>query len=172
MSFNRLIYDSCETSQRNNESRGVLDFMLDPVRIENPKKCRHQLGLVGGANVSNIRGNLVDLETDLFGITRKASNCPCKKYLNKCSVANEGEDCEVKSINIPGNCSTVGRDIDTTMTHLPNCQTIRYKPVPLPAPIDLGHCPVTDARKGCCGKRPEECFCLDDGSLCGGKNLL
>ena len=105
-------------------------------------------------------GNLVDLETDLFGITRKASNCPCKKYLNKCSVANEGEDCEVKSINIPGNCSTVGRDIDTTMAHLPNCQTIRYKPVPLPAPIDLGHCPVTDARKGCCGKRPEECFCL------------
>ena len=33
------------------------------------------------------------------------------------------------------------------MAHLPNCQTIRYKPVPLPAPIDLGHCPVTDARK-------------------------
>jgi hypothetical protein len=151
MSFNRLLYDMCATNQRNVQSAGVLDFMLDPVRMENPKKCRHQLGLVGGANVSHVRGNLVDLETDLFGITRKLSNCPCRKYMNKCAVAEEPNNCQSDKIQIEENPSTIGRTIDTTLVHLPNCQTIRYAPVPLPDPIQPHYCPLKKNKKSKCG---------------------
>jgi hypothetical protein len=161
MSFNRLMYDTCATVQYNNESVGVLDYMLDPVRMENPQKCRHQLGLLGGTNVSHIQGNLVDLETDLFGITRKHSNCPCRKYLNKCAVSDDLNNCQRQSINIEGNPSTVGRTIDTTPMHLQNCQTIRYKPVPLPQKMDLPHCPAHKARK---------CGCGGSGCSCGMKH--
>ena len=140
MSFNRLLYDSCATVQNNNENVGVIDYLLDQHKMENPQKCRHQLGLVGGANVSHIRGNLVDLETDLFGISRKSSNCPCKKYLNKCAVSENLNSCQQKQIEIKPNCSTVGRIIDTTPAHLPNCQTIRYKPIPVPGEPDAPYC--------------------------------
>ena len=36
----------------------------------NPTPKRHELGLVGGNNVSQIAGNMIDLESDLRGITR------------------------------------------------------------------------------------------------------
>jgi hypothetical protein len=140
MSSNRLIYDTCESRQRINESAGPLDYMLSLDRYENKSKCRTQLGLVGGANVSHIAGDLVDLETDLFGITRKASLCPTKKYLNKCAVSNDQNNCQRDTIHIEGNPSTQERDIDTNMLHLPNCQMIRYKPVPLPEPINVHSC--------------------------------
>ena len=140
MSFNRLLYDSCSSVQHNNENVGIIDYLLDSHKMENPQKCRHQLGLIGGTNVSHIQGNLVDLETDLFGITRKSSNCPCKKYLNKCAVSDNLNNCQQRQITIKPNCSTVGRNIDTTPLHLQNCQTIRYKPVPLPNEAKLHTC--------------------------------
>ena len=140
MSSNRLMYDVCETHQRVNESAGPLEYLLNPQQYENCSKCRHQLGLVGGTNVSHIKGNLVDLETDLFGITRKASLCPGKKYLNKCALSPNLNNCQRTNIHIPGNDSTIERDIDTRLVHLPNCQTIRYKPIPLPDPLVIPHC--------------------------------
>ena len=79
MSSNRLMYDTCEYNTRLNESVGTLEYTLDPIRYENCNKCRMELGVVGGSAVSHIQGNLVDLETDLMGITRKASLCPTKK---------------------------------------------------------------------------------------------
>ena len=41
------------------------------------------LGVIGGTAVSHIRGNLVDLETDLRG-PRKASLCPSQKFFSMC----------------------------------------------------------------------------------------
>lgn len=38
--------------------------------VQHVKASRHMLGLVGGNEVSGIRGNAVDLESDLLGITR------------------------------------------------------------------------------------------------------
>ena len=81
MSSNRLIYDTCEYQTRLNESANTLNYTLNPMRNENCNKCRMELGTVGGTNVSHIKGNLVDLETDLFGITRKASLCPTQNSL-------------------------------------------------------------------------------------------
>ena len=66
----------------------MLEYMLDSARYENCNKCRMELGLVGGTAVSHIQGNLVDLETDLMGITRKASLCPQKKYNSSCATKN------------------------------------------------------------------------------------
>ena len=42
------------------------------------------LGVIGGTAVSHIRGNLVDLETDLRGTTRKASCVHTKIYFSMC----------------------------------------------------------------------------------------
>ena len=81
MSSNRLMYDTCETQTRFNESVSPLQYILDPVKYDNCNKCRMELGVIGGSAVSHIKGNLVDLETDLFGITRKASLAQPKNFL-------------------------------------------------------------------------------------------
>ena len=73
MSFNRLMYDTCEYKTRIGESVGPLEYMLNPIRFENCNKCRMELGIVGGTAVSQIEGNLVDLENDLRGQTRSNS---------------------------------------------------------------------------------------------------
>ena len=82
MSSNRLIYDTCAYSTKMNESVGPLQYILNPMKYENCKKCRHELGLVGGTAVSHIKGNLVDLENDLRGATRVSSLCPKKNILH------------------------------------------------------------------------------------------
>ena len=64
MSSNRLIYDQCEYSTRVEESTGTLAYMLNPLAHENSNKCRFELGLVGGNNVSLTKGNLIDVESD------------------------------------------------------------------------------------------------------------
>ena len=140
MSSNRLMYDTCEYKTRIGESVGPLEYMLNPIRFENCNKCRMELGLVGGTAVSHIKGNLVDLETDLRGITRKASLCPSKKYQPPCPTGDL-TNCQPRKINIQGNGCSQPRTLDTSMVHLPSCQMIRYKPVPLPPPMQLDNCP-------------------------------
>ncbi len=43
--------------------------------------ARHILGLVGGNDVSLIKGNRVDLESDLMGITRPNTWCNTREHL-------------------------------------------------------------------------------------------
>lgn len=43
--------------------------------------ARHILGVVGGNEVSLIKGNRVDLESDLYGITRPNTWCMDRKHL-------------------------------------------------------------------------------------------
>ena len=131
MSSNRLIYDTCAYSTKINESVGPLQYILNPMKYENCKKCRHELGLVGGTAVSHIKGNLVDLENDLRGATRVSSLCPKKKYYPS----------KDNKININAKSCGQPRNVDTNMVHLPSCQMIRYKPTPLPPKINLDSCP-------------------------------
>ena len=139
MSSNRLIYDTCEYQTRVNESANTLNYTLNPMRNENCNKCRMELGTVGGTNVSHVKGNLVDLETDLLGITRKASLCPTKKFTSSCALGNMA-NCRPESIVIQGeNCGTK-RVIDTTPVHLRSCNMVRYKPTPLPPKPDYSNC--------------------------------
>ena len=138
MSSNRLMYDTCEYKTRLNENLGTLEYMLDNSRYENCGKCRIEFGIIGGTAVSNIQGNLVDLETDLFGITRKASLCPTNKYSSSCATKNIA-NCGVNSIVYRDNAGNK-RSINTQKSHLPACNMIRYKPIPMPRKPNYRKC--------------------------------
>lgn len=134
MSSNRLIYDTCAYSTKLDESVGPLAYVLNPLKYENCKKCRHELGLVGGSAVSHIKGNLVDLENDLRGSTRLNSQCPSNKYY----PSNN------QSINIKSKCPCgCGKnvEVDTRLEHLPSCQMIHYKDIPEEPKLNLDSCP-------------------------------
>ena len=138
MSSNRLIYDTCAYKHDLVQSVGPLEYMLNPIKFENTNKCRMELGLLGGTAVSHVKGNLVDLETDLRGQTRRTSKCPSKLYQNPCPQGDIN-NCNPGTIQIPGDASQTERTIDTQMLHLPSCQMIRYKPTPLPDKLDFNH---------------------------------
>lgn len=131
MSFNRLSYDGCATSVRYQESVGPLAYLLNPMKYENCSKCRHEFGLVGGTAVSNIRGNIVDLESDLWGITRPGTLCPALKWHQP--VGNK--------IEIAGLRCNQPRTIDINPVHLSPCQMIRYPPIPVPPAQPMPSCP-------------------------------
>ena len=139
MSSNRLMYDTCEYKTRLNESVRPLNYMLDTMRYENCNKCRMELGIIGGSAVSHIKGNLVDLETDLKGITRKASLCPSQQFSSSCATKNIA-NCRPNNIPINGTIPSTNRVIDTTPIHLQSCNMIRYKPVPMPPKMNLSSC--------------------------------
>lgn len=132
MSYNRLRYDQCAYKTELDQSVGPLEYILNPMKYENCQKCRHEFGLVGGTNVSNIKGNLVDLENDLRGQTRSNTKCPAKKY-----APSEGG-----VLNIPSNRCNSSRQIDLTPVHLPPCQMLRFPPVPLPGAANYNNCPA------------------------------
>ena len=134
MSSNRLMYDTCAYKKRLDESTGPLAYHLNPMKYENCHKCRMELGILGGPSVSQIKGNLVDLENDLRGQTRNLSDCPEKKYHPGKPILTKGNDCHKP------------RKVDTELLHLPSCQMIRYKPVPLPPPLKMESCPAPQLR--------------------------
>jgi hypothetical protein len=139
MSFNRLKYDDCSYAQDLNQTTSVLSYQLDPNRYYNCNACRNTFGLVGGNNVSIAKnGNLVDIESDLMGI-RPLSKCAELKYINPCPNGDM-TTCQQKYIRIRGTPTTKERIIDTTPHHLPSCQMIRYKPMPLPPAMRMPSC--------------------------------
>ena len=140
MSFNRLRYDDCSYMQELNQTTSILSYQLDPNRYYNCNACRNTFGLVGGNNVSIAKnGNLVDIESDLMGI-RPLSKCAELKYINPCPNGDM-TTCQQKYIRIRGTPTTKARIIDTTPHHLPSCQMIRYKPIPLPPALRMPSCP-------------------------------
>lgn len=120
MSFNRLAYDTCEYKQRLGQNVSNIDFILDPIKYEHEKKCRHEFGLLGGTNVSHVKGNLVDLENDLRGQTRPATNCSQYKFAPSSGNFVQGKE-YIKPVQHP--------KIDTTPLHLPSCQMMDYSSI-------------------------------------------
>lgn len=140
MSFNRLTYDTCAYKHSLAESVGTLSWVLDPSRFENCNKCRIEFGTVGGTNVSHIKGNLVDLETELRGTTRLQSKCPTLKYQNPCP-SGDMTTCQPDEIVIRANpANPESRVIDTDHVHLKSCQMVNYKKMPLPEPMPAVKC--------------------------------
>jgi hypothetical protein len=76
MSSNRLKYDVCSYKSDLKQSVKPMNHVMDPIRFENCNKCMHKVGIVGGTGVTHIKGNLVDLESSMFGITQPATKCP------------------------------------------------------------------------------------------------
>ena len=139
MSFNRLSYDNCAYSHQLSESVGTLAYILDPLKYEHCNKCRIEKGIVGGTDVSHVSGNLVDLESDLRGITRQQSKCPTMKYQNPCPKSSINS-CQQGNIVVKGNPIHKGFVINTTPKHLSPCQMFRYKPTLLPTPMKQYQC--------------------------------
>ena len=79
---------------------------------------RIEFGLVGGTAVSNISGNLLDLESDLRGTTHLQSKCPTYKYQNPCP-AGDMTTCQLQKIIIRDSPTSLGLVVST-------------KPIPLP----------------------------------------
>ena len=90
-----------------------------------PDPKRHQLGLVGGNNVSLARGNLEDVESDLRGITRPNTWCPALEH----SPLTKGQT-HVRVDNRKTNLN-----IDITPIHLPEYQMWGYTGAPKPMPF-------------------------------------
>ena len=126
MSFNHLTADTQTYQRRLGENVSILDYVLSPFKMEHQNKCRHELGLVGGTATSHIDGNMVDLESDLRGQTRLLSKC----VDNQWKPLNQGQ--------VIHNDKTA--PINTTAKHLPACQMISYRSVPLPPPMNLPKC--------------------------------
>jgi hypothetical protein len=128
MSFNHLIYDTCAYQSALKQSTGIGAYMLYPGKYNHCRKCRMELGIVGGNDVSLFRGNLVDLESDLKGQTRAASLCPSHKYQPQCK-----QSCDSGLPSGPYDCDD--------LIHQPPCQMIRYPPTVLPPDPKVAFCP-------------------------------
>jgi hypothetical protein len=126
MSFNHLNTDHCTYKRHLKENVSILSYVLSPFRYEHANKCRHELGLVGGTAVSHVAGNLVDLESELKGQTR---------FLTKCAAHEHQPPVAGQPI-----VNDKTRPIDTSLKHLPRCQMISYKSVPLPPPMNVPSC--------------------------------
>lgn len=80
MSLSGLKYDDCAYVHKLNESVSPGDYMLDrpycdPCFVVSPGVN------VGGFGASLCEKELIDVNSELLNITRKASDCPSKKYL-------------------------------------------------------------------------------------------
>jgi len=91
----------------------------------NPTPKRHILGIVGGNEVSPIKGNLVDMESDLRGITIPISFAPWRQY-----QAPQKAQKEIVRKNMKGTVA-----INVQKEHLPAYQMIAYPSVVAPSPI-------------------------------------
>ena len=141
MSSNRLMYDVDETQHKLGENNGTLEYLLQPHKFYNNNNCMISRGIIGGNAVGQIDGNLVDLESDLFGVTRKASLAPNDKFLSKCAIGDLN-NCKPNNILIKGTPNTKERIINTNIRPLPSCNMINYKPLVFPEEILLDSCSI------------------------------
>jgi hypothetical protein len=95
-----------------------------------PEPKRHELGLVGGNNVTLIAGNMVDLESDLRGITRPNTFAPWRKY----------QPPQPEETKIVRNTTKGEVVIDKTPVHLPTYQMWAYPAAYAPTKLQTNVC--------------------------------
>lgn len=95
-----------------------------------PNPQRHILGLVGGNEVSIIKGNMVDLESDLRRINIPNTFAPWRQYqppeMNQKEIVRENVKEHLK--------------INTDKMHLPTYQMWAYPGMPAPLPMKSEVC--------------------------------
>jgi hypothetical protein len=113
------------------QSTQINDYLMDNSKYHNNNQCRVEFGLVGGTNVSQIQGNLVDLENDLYGLTRTASRCPKYHY-----IPQEG------NIQKPINYikPVINPELNLKKKHLKSCNFFNYQEIPKEPPLVLDKC--------------------------------
>ncbi len=126
-------------------------YTMIPQKYYHPNASRNALGLVGGNEVSMATGNLVDVESDLRGITRDLTNAPDRKYQPACPLGAAGAEPAPINALAPftgGPCTAgpkklvfteraTGKSVtvNTVPRHLPTTQYVSYPGVPRPEPI-------------------------------------
>jgi len=126
-------------------------YSMIPQKYYNVNSARNALGLVGGNEVSMATGNLVDLESDLRGVTRDLSRVPAKKYQPMCALGTAGPEpapANALASVTGGPCADwptklvfVERatnrliTVNTAPRHLPTTQYVSYPGVPAPEPF-------------------------------------
>jgi hypothetical protein len=128
------------TFVRDQQSQGMFSYTQLPAKFENPNKCRNALGLVGGSEVSNISGNIVDLESDLFGMTRVQSKCIARQYLPACPLGGPGCPDTPPTFSFRDKATGAVRVVDTTPRNLPTCQLTTLPGVGTPKALKSGAC--------------------------------
>jgi hypothetical protein len=118
MSSNRLSYDDCSYKQSLQQSVNPLNYTLNPMKFEHNNKCRMELGIVGGTNVSHNKSDLVDVENELRGQTFPSTKCNANKY-------NPFDNSNKEYIK----CSQY-KPISPEKEHLKSCQMFGYNSVP------------------------------------------
>jgi len=97
------------------------NYFLDENKFENKNKCRVEFGILGGSVVSHTKSNIVDIENELFGITRTNSKCPTNNY-------KPPENNIILPID---NLKTDKKEkLDISMKHLKPCNFFNYKLIP------------------------------------------
>lgn len=127
---------------RDQQSSDAYSFVQIPEKWENPNKCRNALGLVGGAEVSHIKGNLIDLESDLYGITRPNSKCNAKQYVPSCPLGGGACPDYPADIQFRDKSTAEYKSVSTEPYHLKTCQTWSYPGTPVPKPYGKETCEI------------------------------
>lgn len=91
---------------------------------------RHIVGVVGGNEASLIKGNQVDLESDLRGLNLPNTFCPERKYLPA-----QQTDTTIKRDNVK-----IKLEIDVRPQHLPAYQMWAYPAVVGPEQLKVDLC--------------------------------
>lgn len=112
--FSRLMYDKCEYNKRMNESTSPLGYMMYSGAFENCSKC-----VFDSNNFWRpFDGEIIDTESDLKNITRRASNCPKNKYSpfgnKKGPIVFPPEACPIVKCSIP-QVKGVGYDLNMSL---------------------------------------------------------
>jgi hypothetical protein len=147
MSLNNTIYDQCEYEQQTNESTSPLQYQLYSGPYYNCSCCdssakgdnsaNRKIPLHSGQNrgwpqkSKNDVKSLVDLESDLWNITRKLSTCSSNKYNGQCGCDITRGD----NTNSSADRNSCGRKMGRSLGQL-NLNKVKDSSCP------SGNCPV------------------------------
>ena len=126
-------------------------YSMIPQKYYHSNQGRNALGLIGGNEVTQITGNLVDLESDLRNITRDLSKVPVRQYQPSCPLGQAGAEPAPANALSPvngGACPSWPTrivftergtnkvvSVSTQPRHLPTIQYASYPGVPAPEPF-------------------------------------
>jgi hypothetical protein len=116
------------------QSKALMGYSMIPDKFYLNKPTRNALGLVGGNEVSVVTSSpMVDVESDLQGITRPNTKCNFKQYVPECALGGLGA-CPNWPSGIRYTNAATGerRFIATRPTHLPTSQMNSYQGVNYP----------------------------------------
>lgn len=79
MKNDRLSNDKTSYMRKVQESKNVVQHVMDVNNYENIRVSRHEFGLLGGHIVNNSHPDIIDVESKLLGISNKIEYCVKKK---------------------------------------------------------------------------------------------